>query len=49
MDFLPLSMTSSRGTEEHFDRFVIAFDNVRRRCWRNVRKKFHWTTDYKPG
>jgi len=41
--------SSSGGTEEHFDGCVIPFDNVRRRCGRNVRKKFHWTTAYKPG
>jgi len=35
------SQSSTRGTEEHLDRYLIAFDNVR--------KKLHWTTAYKPG
>jgi len=33
-----VAVVLSRG---HFDRYVIAFDNVHRRCVQNVRKKFH--------
>lgn len=40
---------SFRTLWEHFDRYVIVFDNARRSCWRNFRKQFHTTTTHKHG
>lgn len=36
-----LSMSTTRDTEEHFKRYLTAFDHVHRSCGGSVRKNFH--------